>query len=469
MGRRTLARLRLRPQKPDKNSSNSALSSLKDSSSSISAFTPLSSAAIHLYQTLIGAVTWDADRELGVFEYDPDFLRSGIGVSPLVLPLRSGRFSFSGLNRETFKGLPGLLADSLPDKFGNLLIDQWLAAQGRLPQSFNPVERLCYLGTRAMGALEFQPTILSESPAGILHFEALIRLANEALASRGSLHANLGESPEALATILQIGTSAGGARAKAVVAWNPATGEVRSGQTTPPQGFESWLLKFDGVTGNRDKEIADPLGFGRIEYAYHLMARAAGITMTDCRLHEENGRAHFMTRRFDRGPGGEKFHIQSLCALGHYDFNQAGAYSYEQAFQLARRLGLPNPDLAELFRRAVFNLVARNQDDHTKNIAFIMDRRGGWRLAPAFDLTFAYNPDGAWTSRHQMTLNGKRDGFLTDDLLAAASAADLRPAKAKAVIEQVRNAVAEWPLHASSAGVPEPWANSIRSHLRLHL
>jgi len=429
----------------------------------------MTSAAIHLYQTLIGAVTWDDGRELGIFEYDPAFLRSGIEVSPLTLPLRAGRFSFPGLNRETFKGLPGLLADSLPDKFGNLLIDQWLAAQGRLPQSFNPVERLCYLGTRAMGALEFQPTLLPDAPAEILHLDALVRLANQALASRERLHANLRQSPEALATILRVGTSAGGARAKAVVAWNPATGEVRSGQLAPQAGFEPWLLKFDGVAENRDKELADPLGFGRIEFAYHLMARAAGITMTDCRLLEENGRAHFMTRRFDRGPHGEKSHIQSLCAMGHFDFNQAGAYSYEQAFQLARRLGLPQKDLTELFRRAVFNLIARNQDDHTKNIAFIMDRRGGWRLAPAFDLIYAYNPDGAWTSRHQMTLNGKRDHFLTNDLLAAATAANVKPPKARAVIGEVHFAASAWPDHAAVAGVSPGWCAQIHKRLRLDL
>lgn len=429
----------------------------------------MTTAAIHLYQTLIGAVTWDDGRETGIFEYDPEFLKSSIEVSPLTLPLRAGRFSFPNLPRETFKGLPGLLADSLPDKFGNLLIDQWLAQQGRLPQSFNPVERLCYLGKRAMGALEFQPTLLPDGPVETLHLDALVQLANDALASREALHANFHQTPEALATILRIGTSAGGARAKAVISWNPVTGEIRSGQLAPEPGFESWLLKFDGVSGNRDKEMSDPLGFGRIEYAYHLMARAAGITMSDCRLLEENGRAHFMTRRFDRGLKGEKFHMQSLCAIAHFDFNQAGAYSYEQAFQTARRLGLPQPDLTELFRRAAFNILSRNQDDHTKNIAFRMDRRGNWRLAPAFDLIYAYNPTGAWTSRHQMTLNGKRDGFLTEDLLAAASAADLKAPKAKSLLRQVHTAVAAWQSHAEAAGVFPDWIQQVQANLRLDL
>lgn len=429
----------------------------------------MTSAAIHIHETLIGAVTWDAERELGVFEYAPDFLASGIEAAPLMMPLGAGRFVFPDLPRETFKGMPGLLADSLPDKFGNLLIDQWLARQGRTPQSFDPVERLCYLGKRATGAMEFQPTLLAESPAETLHLDALVQLANDALASRENLHANLDHAPEAMATILRIGTSAGGARAKAVVSWNPKTNEILSGQINPPPGFEAWLLKFDGVSGNRDKELSDPLGFGRIEYAYHLMARAAGITMSDCRLLEENGRAHFMTRRFDRTPDGGKLHLQSLCGIAHFDFNRAGAYSYEQAFQIARRLGLPQPDVTELFRRAVFNILSRNQDDHTKNIAFLMDRRGAWRLAPAYDLIYAYNPSGAWTSRHQMTLNSKRDTFETADLLAAATHADLRPPQAKAILREVHTAVADWEKHAAAAGVFSPAAKEIQAHLRLGL
>jgi serine/threonine-protein kinase HipA len=429
----------------------------------------MTSATIELYDTTIGAVTWDPERELGVFEYAPDFLGSGIEVSPITMPLGAGRFSFPNLPRETFKGLPGLLADSLPDKFGNLLIDQWLVHQGRRPESFDPVERLCYLGTRAMGALEFRPTLMPEFSPETLHLEALVQLANDALASRESLHANLSQPPEALATILRVGTSAGGARAKAVIAWNAKTGEIRSGQVQSAEGFEPWLLKFDGVSANRDKELNDPLGYGRIEYAYHLMARAAGITMSDCRLLEENGRAHFMTRRFDRGPAGGKFHMQSLCAMGHFDFNQAGAYSYEQAFQIARRLGLPQSDLTELYRRALFNILARNQDDHTKNIAFLMDRRGSWRLAPAYDLIYAYNPTGAWTHRHQMTLQGKRDHFTTADLLAAANAADLKPARAKAIFKQVHAAVSSWQIQAESANVSTEWREEIRKNHRLDL
>lgn len=426
-------------------------------------------AAIHLHDTLIGAVAWDPDQELGIFEYDASFLNSGIEVAPLMMPLGEGRYTFPGLSRESFKGLPGMLADSLPDKFGNLLINQWLARQGRSPSSFNPVERLCYLGSRAMGALEFRPAILSDRPSEPLEIDALVQLANDALASRDALHASFDHPPEALAAILRIGTSAGGARAKAVIAWHPQTNEIRSGQVPLPPGFEQWLIKFDGISENRDKELADPKGYGRIEYAYHLMARASGITMSDCRLLEENGRAHFMTRRFDRTPDGDRFHLQSLCALAHYDFNQAGAYSYEQAFQIARRLSLPQPDLAEMFRRAVFNLISRNQDDHTKNISFLMDRRGKWSLAPAYDLIFSYNPQGAWTQRHQMTFAGKRDHFSPEDLLQTASSADLKPRQAKTIIAGVHEAVTRWPEFAETARVPSEIAAFIRDHLRLDL
>ncbi len=417
-------------------------------------------ARVILFGTHVGSVAWDEERELGVFEYHPGFLSSGIEIAPITMPLAPGTFSFPGLARETFKGLPGLIADALPDKFGNLLIDRWLAEQGRTPESFDPVERLCYLGTRGMGAMEFEPTLTKEQPGSALDVAQLVDLANRVLAARDELDVQLDEDG-ALAEILRVGTSAGGARAKAIVAWNPATKEVRSGQVPLPEGFEPWLMKFDGVSGNRDKEaLADPQGYGRIEYAYHLMARAAGITMSECRLFEEGGRAHFMTRRFDR-PKNAKLHLQTLCGLAHMDFNVAGAYSYEQAFQVARQLGLPHPDASQLYRRAIFNIVARNQDDHTKNISFLMDRSGTWQLAPAYDVIYSHNPDGAWTSRHQMSLAGKRDDFTREDLLGAASAANVKTREAKAVLGGVRAAVARWKMFAEEAGVPKKVAERI--------
>lgn len=423
-------------------------------------------ARIILYGTHVASVAWDDERELGIFEYHPAFLSSGIEIAPLTMPLRGGTFAFPDLSKESFKGLPGLLADCLPDRFGNLLIDRWLAERGRAPESFNPVERLCYLGSRGMGALEFEPTLTREQPGSVLDVARLVDLANRALASRGELHASL-ESDGALSEIIRVGTSAGGARAKAIVAWNPITSEVRSGQVPLPEGFEPWLIKFDGVSGNRDKELTDPRGYGRIEYAYHLMARAAGITMSECRLLEENGRAHFMTRRFDRTAEGDKLHLQTLCGIAHMDFNQAGSYSYEQAFQVARQLGLPHTDEAGLYRRAVFNILARNQDDHTKNISFLMDRSGNWRLAPAYDVIYSYNPSGAWTSRHQMSLRGKRDAFDAEDLLPAAAAANLKPRQAKTILREVHAAVSDWDRFAKSAGVsPEQTGAIAKTHRR---
>lgn len=443
---------------------------------------PATVAEIVLWDRVIGALAWDPVRRVGTFEYAADFLGSGIALAPLVMPLRAGIFAFPELPERSFKGLPGMLADSLPDRFGNLLIDQWLAAQGRAPDDVNPVERLCYLGARGMGALEFRPALRGgRDVAAAVDITSLVRLANEALARRVAL----ATAPEradteadaarahALRDILRVGTSAGGARAKAVVAWNPTTGEFRSGQVDAPPGFEHWLLKFDGVAENRDKEtLADPKGYGRLEYAYHLMARAAGIEMSDCRLFEENGRAHFMTRRFDRPDRSgalRKLHLQSLCALGHYDFNAAGAYAYEQAFAVARILALPATAREELFRRAAFNVIARNQDDHTKNIAFLMDQSGRWTLAPAYDVAYAYNPDGQWTARHQMTLAGKTADFTPNDLLSCARAADLKPAKARAILATIATAIRSWPDFAETARVPTEWTTRVAATHRLGL
>jgi serine/threonine-protein kinase HipA len=426
----------------------------------------MKTASVHLFGSRIAAITWMAARECAVFEYDMEFLRSGIEVAPLMMPAAQQRYEFPQLPHDTFKGLPGMLADCLPDRFGNKLIDQWLALQGRSAASFHPVERLCYLGSRAMGALEFVPSEGESDSDEKIEIHALVELANEVLSERKNIRVSLRKA-DAMAGILRVGTSAGGARAKAVVAWNRVTGEMRSGQVDLPPGFSAWLLKFDGVSANRDKELADPLGFGRIEYAYHLMAVAAGIEMNDCELLEENGRAHFLTRRFDRPDGGGKLHMQSLCALAHYDFNQAGAYSYEQAFQVGRRLALSQQELEQLYRRAVFNVIARNQDDHTKNIAFLMGRSGDWRLAPAFDVTYAYNPDGAWTSQHQMSLSGKRDEFLRSDLLTAASFADIKNRRAQEILEEVFAAVKRWKSFAQKAGIAAPMIESIRKALRV--
>jgi len=427
-------------------------------------------AEVRLWGRTIGAVTLDEGRDFASFQYAPGFARSGIELSPVTMPLSERVYEFPELPRNTFHGLPGLLADSLPDKFGNALIDAWLATQGRTPGSFSAVERLCYTGTRGMGALEFAPALGPRPrPAAKIDVDALVRLASEVLTHRGDLQGHFGDSAKekALRDILQVGTSAGGARAKAVIAWNRETNEVRSGQIAAGDGFEYWLLKFDGVEGNKDKELEDPRGYGAIEYAYHLMAKAAGITMTECRLLEENGRRHFMTRRFDRLAGGEKLHLQSLGALAHFDFNQAGAYGYEQALLTIRQLKLPMAAVEEQFRRMAFNIVARNQDDHVKNIAFLMDKAGRWSIAPAFDVTYSYNPSGAWTAAHQMTLNGKRDGFTQADFEAGAKASLMKRGRAGTILDEVCAAVARWPEFAAEADLAADVEEKIRKSHRL--
>ena len=428
-------------------------------------------AEVKLWGTTIGAVSWDDGRGSANFEYDSSFLRSGRQVTPLTMPLGTAIYSFPALAQETFHGLPGLLADSLPDRFGNAVIDAWLAAQGRSPEDFNSVERLCYVGVRGMGALEFVPATGPGYRQSAVEVAALVELAGEILARRGGFTGSLRtpQRQQALQSILRVGTSAGGARAKAIIAWNPATGEVRSGQIAAGDGFSCWLLKFDGVTGNRDRELDDPHGYGLIEYAYHRMAQAAGITMAECRILSEGGRNHFMTRRFDRTAAGGKIHMQSLGALAHYDFNRPGANSYEQALGVIQRLGLGKPAVEEQFRRMAFNVVARNQDDHVKNIAFLMDRSGRWSLAPAFDLTYSYNPTGPWTGAHQMSLNGKREGFAAGDFAACARNAAMQRGRAADILRQVRDAVRRWPEFAALAGVPDAAARRLAAAHRTDL
>jgi len=432
----------------------------------------MTDATIRLWGRDIGAVTWLEDQSHAVFQYTPEFAASGIALSPLVMPPSVAPYAFPELPKPAFKGLPGLLADSLPDKYGNALIDAWLARQNRDAASFNPVERLCYIGTRGMGALEFHPTLLKATRRSRrVEIAALVDLANQVLSMREGMHGVLGgeNDHDTLEEILRVGTSAGGARAKAVLAWNAETGEFRSGQVPADEGFTYWLMKFDGVTNNRDKELADPQGFGLIEYAFFRMARDAGIDMADCRLHHEGGRNHFMTRRFDRTEDGKKLHMQSLAALRHYDFNAAGAYSYEQAIETIRLLDLPPVDIEQQFRRAVLNLFIRNQDDHVKNIAFLMDRSGAWRLSPAFDVAYAYNPSGAWTSRHQMSLNSKREGFDLEDLVALGAVCGFKRRRTLGVVSEIAERVRDWPTYAGEADVYEPDAERINGTLRLDL
>ncbi len=432
----------------------------------------IDTAIVRLWGSDVGAISWLAERSYGIFEYDPAFLKKGLDISPIHMSLGAARqgdgiFSFPVLNRETFLGLPGLLADALPDKFGNSIIDAWLACNGRDAADFSPVERLCYTGKRSMGALEFSPPTMKKFNRPVtIEVSELVKLAQKIISQRMALDVTLGDSEtensEAIMDILRVGTSAGGARPKAVIAMND-NGSVISGQGDAPAGYDYWLLKFDGVT---DLELGEPKEFGRIEFAYYLMARAADMVMMECRLLEENGRAHFMTRRFDRLHG-KKIHMQSLCGIAHYDFNMAGAYSYEQAFAVMRKLRLNRADAIQQYRRMLFNVIARNLDDHTKNIAFLMGQNGQWKLSPAFDVTYSHNPAGKWTNQHQMSINGKRDHFTRTDLVTTGESIGIpRPAD---IINEVIDAVRRWPEFAKNAGLKEETASEIAKYHRTDL
>jgi len=425
-------------------------------------------AAVMLWGSRIAAVSIAPRERYATFEYDPAFLDSGIEVSPVRMPLREEPYRFAGLPQDAFSGLPGMLADSLPDRWGTALVNAWLASQGREESSFDVVERLCYVGTRGMGALEFEPAREPAASEGAdLQFDALVRLASEMLAERERFVAELAADPEedAIKAILAVGTSAGGARPKAIIAYNVATRQVRSGQVDAGEGFRHWLLKFDGVARAGDHGLTDPQGWCAIEYAYSIMAGAAGVQMSECELFEEHGRRHFMTRRFDRPEEGGKLHMQTLGGIEHVSYNEPGSYSYEQALLLLRRMGLGTPSVEQLFRRMVFNVVARNQDDHVKNIGFLMDRRGVWSLAPAYDLTWAWQPGNLWLDSHQMSINGKRDGFTVADLREVARLSGLKQGRAEAVLAEVSDAVAGWREIAAAVGLEEATTERIaRSH-----
>jgi len=420
---------------------------------------------VRLWGQDVGAAAWNEPQGIATFQYDPDFVQRGLEVSPLMMPLDARRiYSFPALNRQTYLGLPGMLADALPDRFGTALIDVWLSQHGRDKSDFSPVERLCYMGIRGMGALEFKPAHGPQAHKAVpVEIEELARIAGEVLNQRERLLANLDrDKADALKMIIRVGTSAAGARAKAVIAWNRKTGEVRSGQVVPPQGFEPWLLKFDGVN---QESLGDPEGFGRIEFAYHKMAVAAGIEMTESRLFEEGGRAHFMTRRFDRTESGDKTHAQSLCAISHFDYNAPGEYSYEQALGVVQKMNLGHPAMQELYRRMVFNVLARNQDDHTRNIEFLMGSDGEWKLAPAFDVIWSHRTDNPWVGRHQMRINGKTDGFDSKDLHAVADQFGIR--KAGEIIRQVHAAVSAWRQFAEGSKVAPSMIEAIAQTHRL--
>jgi len=421
-------------------------------------------ADILLWNDYVGSIAWDETRNISVLEFDQNFIKKGLDIAPIMMPLKNQlngelKYSFNNLSKNTFFGLPGMLSDLLPDRFGNAIIDRWLTDQGRTPESFTPIERLCYTGTRGMGALEFRPSNNSFKKSVNLEIDSLVGLANEVINKQSVLKTNFSKNTSkenALLDIIRVGTSAGGARPKAVIAINDNTKEIRSGQVLAPKDFDYWLLKFDGVN---DKSLDNTEGFGRIEYVYYKMAIDSGINMSECRLFEENNRAHFMTKRFDRVKG-EKVHMQTLCGIAHFDFNILSGYSYEQAFQIMRQLRLPYKDAKQLYLRMIFNVIARNQDDHTKNISFLMDKTGKWSLSPAYDITYAFNPNGIWTSKHQMSINGKHDKIEKEDLLIIGKKMNIK--QPNRLIEKVLNAVAKWTDYAKELGVLSSQIKSIK-------
>ena len=422
-------------------------------------------AKVNMFGLPVGTFQWDGRYEVVRFEYDSSFTGRGLEPSPLMMPVREGRvYSFAGLDKETFKGLPGMLADSLPDTYGRALFDRWLALTGR--SSSNPVETLCFLGKRCMGALEFEPAMdMPYDPHAKFEIDSLVSVASSALAEKSSFGVNLNEDKKAaIAEILRLGTSAGGQRAKGIIAYNKKTGEVRSGQVEAPAGFDYYLIKLDGVSATAGfKETGN---YGRLEYSFYELAKTCGISMSESSLIEENGRAHFLTKRFDRKDG-KKIHMQTLCGIAHYDYRIHRAYSYEQAFAVMRALRLPYSAATEMFRRMVFNVVVRNQDDHTKNISFLMGEDGRWQLSPAYDMGYAYNPHGGWTATHQMSINGKFDGITYDDMLVFADQNNIK--NAASIIDQICDAASRWPQLAKECGVPPAMTDAIQKNLLTNL
>lgn len=430
----------------------------------------ITTAFVKIWGELVGAVAWNQETELGSFEFDPSFVKLGWELAPIKMPIKNTPKIFSfpelrqGKNAEynTFKGLPGLLADILPDKYGNQLINAWLSQNGRPQGSMNPVETLCFIGKRGMGAIEFEPTQFSETQKVFdIELNSLVRIAQQMLSTRKKFNTNIQENEiEAMQDILKIGTSAGGARPKAVIAYNEKTKEVKSGQGSSPEGFEQWMIKLDGVS---DAQFGKSFGYGRVEMAYYHMAIECGIDMMESRLLEENGRAHFMTKRFDREGNDVKHHVQTFCAMEHFDFNEVTSFSYEQLFQTMRKLRLEYPDAEQMFRRMVFNVIARNCDDHTKNFAFILKQNQKWKLSPAYDICHAYRPDSQWVSQHALSVNGKRKEISKKDLLKVGETMNIK--KARAIVDHISNVVMEWSSFAHAVAIEKSMIDKIQSTL----
>ena len=422
-------------------------------------------AEVRLWNDLVGTLVWNEQRRYALFEWNKDFLKKGFDLTPIIMPAHTINpdivYSFPAADEiewKTYKGLPGFIADSLPDSFGNKVIDKWVERQGRTVGDFSPIERLCYTGKRGIGALEFFPAIFKNDKIVAVDVAELVNLSESVFSERQEMRSNI-KDKKIIEDIVRVGASAGGARPKAVIAYNKTTGEIKSGQIAEvPDGFEHWLIKLDGVTKSADLGLAT--GMGRVEYAYYLMAQDCGIEMSQCRLLEEGGRAHFMTKRFDRPGAGEKLHLQSLCAIAGINYAIIGTYDYAQAYSAIRQLRLPHTSIEQLYRRMVFNVIAQNCDDHTKNTAFLMDRKGQWSLAPAYDMSYAYDPTGRWTFQHFLSVNGKYKNITIIDMLEVGREQSVK--NAKHIIDNVKEVVAHWSQYAKEAGVPKTLIASIK-------
>ena len=430
----------------------------------------IETARVKIWGEYVGAIAWDERNQLGSFEYAPSFLDKQWDLSPIKMPIEQGGQVFSfpelrptrGSTFDTFKGLPGLIADMLPDRYGNQLIGAWLVQQGRPSGSMNPIEKLCFIGSRGMGALEFEPAHQEQAKsANSIELDSLVEISKRMLHQRADFNTDLGaDEQKAMLDILRIGTSAGGARPKAVIAYNEKTGEVRSGQTLAPKGFEHWLIKLDGVS---DAQFGASSGYGRVEMAYYLMAIDAGLDMMECKLLEENGRAHFMTKRYDRKGPKVKHHVQTWCAMSHFDFNDMQSFSYELLFETMRSLHLSYPEAEQMFRRMVFNVLAKNCDDHTKNFSFRLKQNQEWGLAPAYDICYAYDPKSIWVSQHALSLNGKRKEFTHTDFLTIARSMNIK--RASKIIDEVSAVVKEWKNYAKKVEVHKSLIAKVAKHL----
>ena len=424
----------------------------------------------------VGAVSFDTKTGLGAFEYEPSFIKKGIELSPLKMPLAKRIYSFPELDFNTFKGLPGLIADSLPDDFGNTVLNAWVAMRGKSPDDISPLQRLQYTGTRGMGALEYAPAtqVRSLNASQQIEIDSLIAIAQDILNTRNdfsvALNANNEDNREAMLSLLSVGMSAGGARPKAVLAFNSDFTQVRSGQAIVPEGFTHYLMKFDGVSEyNKNQEtFGDPLGFGAMEFVYHLMAKDCGIDMMPCHLLPEGNRRHFITQRFDR-LGNEKVHVQTLNGLAHVDYKKPGSFSYAELFSVLRKLKLSAVDAEQLFRRMVFNIVARNHDDHAKNFGFVL-QENKWGLAPAYDLAYSYKPGSKWVNSHWMSLNGKRDDFSRKDFYSIEKLSPLFTRdRVDSIIDEIVEKVANWKNLATNTEVPKALIDEIAQNLRLSI